>query len=62
MTSAPMSNEQLNQILCIEPNLRNPSGHYCDFVRALGSRATDAVLESSCTPEAADILERMARG
>uniref|UniRef100_C6E5A7 Glycosyltransferase n=1 Tax=Geobacter sp. (strain M21) TaxID=443144 RepID=C6E5A7_GEOSM len=47
-------------LLLIEPNLRSPSGHYCDFVRALGSRATDAVLEVFAHPEADAMLERMA--
>lgn len=31
----------MSTLLIVEPNLRDPSGHYCDFVRALGSRVPE---------------------
>ncbi|HIJ88079.1 MAG TPA: hypothetical protein HPP97_10440 [Desulfuromonadales bacterium] len=46
-------------ILIIEPNLRNPSGHYAEFVRAVGTRAGDTVLEVYAHPEADAMLREM---
>jgi glycosyltransferase involved in cell wall biosynthesis len=46
-------------LFVIEPNLRSPSGHYAEFVRALGSRAADAGIEVFAHPAADDMLSAM---
>ncbi|HEX5773900.1 MAG TPA: glycosyltransferase, partial [Geomobilimonas sp.] len=43
----------------IEPNLRNPSGHYAEFVRALGMRAGGVAIEVFAHPDADDLLKSM---
>lgn len=43
-------------LLIIEPNLRSPSGHYVDFVRAVGSRAGSVEIEVFAHPEADGML------
>jgi hypothetical protein len=48
-----------NPLLVIEPNLRNPSGHYAEFVRALGSRAADGEIEVFAHPAADGMLAAM---
>jgi hypothetical protein len=45
--------------LIIEPNLRNSSGHYADFVRAVGSRAEGNKLEVYAHPDADSMLADM---
>ncbi|HBA89120.1 MAG TPA: hypothetical protein DCZ75_14395 [Geobacter sp.] len=49
----------MEQLLVIEPNLRTPSGHYCDFVRAVGSRAGEQKLEVFAHPDADRMLDAM---
>lgn len=49
----------MNQLLIIEPNLRNPSGHYAEFVRAVGTRVNDDVLEVYAHPDADAMLREM---
>jgi len=49
----------MQNLLVIEPNLRNSSGHYADFVRAVGSRAVNVELEVFAHPEADDMLTKM---
>lgn len=46
-------------ILIIEPNLRSPSGHYAEFVRAIGSRITESPVEVFAHPEADFMLDAM---
>lgn len=46
-------------LLVIEPNLRTPSGHYCDFVRALGTRVGDREIEVFAHPDADAMLDAM---
>lgn len=46
-------------LLLIEPNLRNPSGHYAEFVRAVGSRLSGGSLEVFADPEADAMLAEM---
>ncbi|HEX9190999.1 MAG TPA: hypothetical protein VF847_02810 [Candidatus Deferrimicrobiaceae bacterium] len=43
----------------IEPNLRNPSGHYAEFVRALGARAGGIGIEIYAHPAADGMLSAM---
>jgi hypothetical protein len=47
------------RLLVIEPNLRNPSGHYAEFVRATGSRLRDEALEVFAHPDADAMLAQM---
>src|SRR5919197_3221326 len=47
------------RLLIIEPNLRNPSGHYAEFVRALGRRADEATIEVFAHPEADGLVDSM---
>lgn len=49
----------MNHLLIIEPNLRAPSGHYAEFVRALGSRAAGEHVEVFAHPAADPMLEAM---
>lgn len=49
----------MNNILIIEPNLRNPSGHYAEFVRAVGTRITNETLEVYAHPDADVMLQEM---
>lgn len=49
----------MTRLLIIEPNLRNPSGHYAEFVRSVGTRAKDQVLEVFAHPDADDMLREM---
>lgn len=49
----------MQNLLVIEPNLRNSSGHYADFVRAIGSRAEGNELEVYAHPDADNILAKM---
>lgn len=49
----------LSSLLVIEPNLRNPSGHYAEFVRAVGSRVADNALEVFAHPAADAMLASM---
>ncbi|MFZ4855525.1 MAG: glycosyltransferase [Desulfuromonadaceae bacterium] len=46
-------------LLVIEPNLRTASGHYADFVRAIGSRAEGLELEVYAHPDADTMLANM---
>lgn len=46
-------------LLVIEPNLRNPSGHYAEFVRAVGARAGGEGIEVFAHPDADGMLEGM---
>jgi hypothetical protein len=46
-------------ILCIEPNLRTPSGHYAEFVRALGIGAGAQGVEVFAHPAADRFLQAM---
>lgn len=49
----------MQQLLIIEPNLRNPSGHYAEFVRALGSRMAAVTLDVYAHPDADPLLGAM---
>lgn len=49
----------MNNLLIIEPNLRAPSGHYAEFVRALGTRADGEKVEVFAHPAADSMLEAM---
>jgi len=49
----------MNSLLIIEPNLRSPSGHYAEFVRAVGSRVTGSTLEVFAHPAADPMLSSM---
>lgn len=49
----------MDRLLIIEPNLRNPSGHYAEFVRAVGTCATREVLEVYAHPDADEMLLEM---
>lgn len=49
----------MKKLLIIEPNLRSPSGHYADFVRAVGSCAVNVELEVFAHPAADDMLKKM---
>jgi hypothetical protein len=49
----------MKKLLIIEPNLRSPSGHYADFVRAVGSCAVNVELEVFAHPAADDMLAKM---
>lgn len=49
----------MKQLLIIEPNLRSPSGHYADFVRAVGSCANSFEIEVYAHPAADDLLAQM---
>ena len=42
----------MKHLLVIEPNLRDPSGHYAEFVRALGARAGGEGIEVFAHPGA----------
>lgn len=46
-------------LLIIEQNLRNPSGHYAEFVRAVGARAVGEGIEVFAHPDADGMLEAM---
>jgi hypothetical protein len=45
--------------LLIEPNLRSPSGHYAEFVRAIGNRNAGKVFEVFAHPDADAMLDSM---
>lgn len=49
----------MNPLLVIEPNLSSPSGHYAEFVRALGCRVSGANLEVFAHPDADAMLADM---
>ncbi|GAB4300005.1 MAG: glycosyltransferase [Desulfuromonadia bacterium] len=49
----------MNALLVIEPNLRSPSGHYAEFVRALGSVSGKKVIQVYADPRADDLLSSM---
>jgi len=49
----------MTRLLFIEPNLRGPSGHYAEFVRAVGSRAGDDPIDVYAHPDADGMLEAM---
>jgi len=49
----------MSSLLVIEPNLRSPSGHYAEFVRAVGSRVTGSALEVFAHPDADQLLSSM---
>lgn len=44
-------------LLVIEPNLRNPSGHYAEFVRAVGALAGGESIEVFAHPGAGVTME-----
>ncbi len=46
----------MKRLLVIEPNLRKPSGHYAEFVRALGAVSDGATVEVIAHPEADPML------
>ena len=46
----------MKQILIIEPNLRKPSGHYAEYVRALATVADGELIEVMAHPEADAML------
>ena len=50
----------MGQLLVIEPNLRTPSGHYAEFVRALGARAGMETVDVYAHPDADGMLASMA--
>ncbi|WP_246525684.1 glycosyltransferase [Geomobilimonas luticola] len=52
-------NNQMGRLLVIEPNLRNPSGHYAEFVRALGMRADGMAIDVFAHPDADELLASM---
>lgn len=47
----------VKRLLIIEPNLRNPSGHYAEYVRALGTRAAGMPIDVFAHPDADALLE-----
>jgi hypothetical protein len=49
----------MKPLLIIEPNLRSPSGHYAEFVRALGVRADETVIDVFAHPDADELLGTM---
>lgn len=49
----------MRRLLVIEPNLRNPSGHYAEFVRALGMRADETAIDVFAHPDADELLDSM---
>lgn len=49
----------VRRLLVIEPNLRNPSGHYAEFVRAIGTRAGEIELDVFAHPAADGMLGAM---
>jgi hypothetical protein len=49
----------MKRLLVIEPNLRTPSGHYAEFVRALGARADETIIDVYAHPDANALLEDM---
>lgn len=49
----------MRRLLVIEPNLRNPSGHYAEFVRALGMRADETEIDVFAHPDADELLDSM---
>ena len=49
----------MNRLLIIEPNLRTTSGHYAEFVRAVGARIKDGLIDVYAHPDADDILREM---
>lgn len=51
--------EKLKKFLIIEPNLRSPSGHYAEFVRALGSRNSGNEFDVLAHPDADLMLDSM---
>ena len=50
----------MQRLLVIEPNLRTPSGHYAEFVRALGARADGALIDVFAHPGADELLSSIA--
>lgn len=50
----------MKRLLVIEPNLRRPSGHYAEFVRALGTRAGETAIDVVAHPEADALLGAIA--
>ncbi len=55
----PDISDQPRRVLIIEPNLRNPSGHYGEFVRAVGIRSEGVSIEVLAHPEADTMLRSM---
>jgi hypothetical protein len=51
--------KSMKHLLVIEPNLRDPSGHYAEFVRALGARAGGEGIEVFAHPGADGMLAAM---
>ncbi len=49
----------MKRLLLIEPNLRSSSGHYAEFVRALGARADESPIEVYAHPDADELLGTM---
>lgn len=49
----------MRRLLVIEPNLRNPSGHYAEFVRALGMRSDGRAIDVFAHPDADRLLASM---
>lgn len=49
----------MSRLLIIEPNLRSLSNHYAEFVRAVGMRAGDNVIDVMAHPDADPILSEM---
>lgn len=47
------------EIVLLEPNLRSPSGHYADFVRAVGSCAKQGQIAVYADPAADEMLAAM---
>lgn len=49
----------MRPLLIIEPNLRGPSGHYGEFVRALGMHAGENAVDVFAHPQADEMLAAM---
>ena len=47
----------MKRLLVIEPNLRTPSGHYAEFVRALGTCAEGTAIDVFAHPDADGLLD-----
>jgi hypothetical protein len=53
------ADRSVKHLLIVEPNLRNPSGHYAEFVRAVGARAGGEAIEVFAHPDADTMLGAM---
>ncbi len=49
----------MTRLLVIEPNLRDPSGHYAEFVRAVGTGVDDEPIDVYAHPAADELLAAM---